>query len=313
MTEAFKGNRRPRYESASGQAAHPITPLKVKLLTYIAECQMLSTPQLLALSGYTKKSAYKHLRDLLDHGMISVIGVPRASLAPLEAGNDSSLLFGSAPNIYVASKAGLRLLYDAGLIDREVMNAKPPNYGPRNSLFLAHELGVRDVRVWLEQLNRHYGSAHGGVLQWQHGTNAEIELDGDTNSYPRWVRPDAWFVYGLRDPGKLVGLVEIDRGTERGQSRWAEKFAGYARLFAGNRILEVTGQKQARVLVITPDATRRDTLAGWLRDWLGEAGLPPDRFWLAEKAVMGNVDLRAAVWRVPERDDLMPLVPEPFL
>ena len=118
--------RKRRYEGATGQANHPITPLKVKLLLHIAECQMLSTPQLLALSGYTKKSAYKHLRDLLDHGLIAIIGVPRASLAPLEAGNDSGLLFGSAPNIYVATKTGLRLLYDAGLIDRETMNAKPP-------------------------------------------------------------------------------------------------------------------------------------------------------------------------------------------
>ncbi len=325
MTEAFKvvthpheekeRRRRRRYEGASGQAAHPLTPLKVALLAWIAECGMLSTPQLLALSGYTKKSAYNHLRDLLDHGLISVVGVPRAALAPAEAGNGSGLLFGSAPNIYVATKAGLRLLYEEGLIDREVLNAKPPAYEPRNSLFLSHELEVRDIRVWLEKVKRNYGAAHKGVLALHYGTSAEIDFGDDTSGShgAHWVRPDAWFVYGLREPGNLVGLVEVDRGTERGRTRWAEKFVAYTALFSSNRVLEVTGQKQARVLVVTPNATRRDMLGLWLSEWLSHVDLPPDRFWLAEKAALGDVDLRAAVWRVPKRNDLTPLVPEKFL
>jgi hypothetical protein len=308
--------RRRRKRYGTGEPEHPMTPMKLRLLRFVAECGLLSTPQVAALSGHTMKSAYKHLRDLQDHELVQVVAVPRAALSDWSENNDAALLYGSAPKVYQPTREGLHLLFEEGLIGKREAARPIPAYGPKNSLFLAHELEVRDVRVWLEML-RHAHPEHAGVLDWRDGTDAEIALGPAAPAgrpvAQRRARPDAWFVYGLRNGGKLVGLVETDRGTERGAERWEQKVTAYADLYAlGERIREVTGQQSARVLVMTPDAARREWLTAFLDERLAGAGVPPDRFWLAERAVLDDTDLSRAVWRVPGRDALMPLVPEKF-
>ena len=63
----------------------------------------------------------------------------------------------------------------------------------------------------------------------------------------------------------LVGLVEVDRGTERGDRRWQEKLEAYAALFAGGSLQAATGYRNARILVVTSDARRRDQLAAFIQ------------------------------------------------
>ena len=86
------------------------------------------------------------------------------------------------------TREGLRLLVRAGRAGEDVAEAPAPAYGPRNALFLAHELPVRDVRVWLEECARMDEHA---VERWEDGEAAAIPLDGP--AAPRFVRPDAWF------------------------------------------------------------------------------------------------------------------------
>ena len=155
--------RRKRYERAPAPARLPaLTPVKVQMLRYLAEMRFLSLPQLAQLccpakrenrerEDLSRKSARKHLRALFDAGLVSVLPVSRLALAPPDAVNDASLLYGSAPNVYAPTTDALQLLLRAGLIEREWAKRPPVVYGPKNSLFLAHELQVRDVRVWLER------------------------------------------------------------------------------------------------------------------------------------------------------------------
>ena len=129
-------------------------------------------------------------------------------------------------------------------------------------------------------------------------------IDLGREQYPRQARPDAWFVYRLRS-NTLVGFVEVDRGTERSPSRWQEKFACYAPLLRGDTVRQLTGQERGRVLVIAPDARRRDAIYLLLQELLEDSEVLEDRFWVAERSVLEEVYLREAVWRVPERNDLM--------
>jgi hypothetical protein len=272
------------------EAAHPMTPLKLRLLGLVGECGILTLPQLAALADLSEKSARDHARDLFDWGLVERLGVPRAALAPVGV-DGPELLWGRAPTIYTLSRAGGRLL---GIRD------VPPAYGPKNALFLAHEVAVRDVRVWLERLRREHG--HPGLSLWRHGAAAHLGR----------ARPDALFVYAF--PGAtLTGLVEIDRGTERSPIRWQEKFARYAPLFANETIERATGQKRGRVLVTAPDARRRDAIVKVLESCLPGSGVPTDRFWVSEHAALEQTDLRAAQWRVVGRDGLLPLVPAQVL
>ena len=291
--------RRRRYARSPSQATlTPLTPVQAEMLRFLAELRFLSLPQIARLccpSGrqdLAEKAARRHMRALFDGGLVDVLPVSRAALAPPGAPNDASLLYGSAPNVYTPTAVALDALYRAGITDAPSVGRKKPAYGPRNSLFLAHELAVRDVRVWLELAAR--GGGH-EIECWRDGEAAAIHLDQEQaqSQCPCAIRPDAWFVLRLTR-AVLVGLVEVDRGTERGDRRWREKLDAYGALFASGVLPSVTGYVNARVLVVTPDARRRDQLAGALAE-AGE-GLA-SRFWITERVVLDDGNLLLPCWR----------------
>jgi DNA-binding transcriptional ArsR family regulator len=122
-----------------------LTPVRVEILRFLAELRFLSLPQIAKLccpSGrkdLSEKSARRHMRALFDAGLVDVLPVSRAALAPPGTPNDASLLYGSAPNVYAVAARGLEVLQRMGLLDRQDAGRKKPAYGPKNSLFLAHE------------------------------------------------------------------------------------------------------------------------------------------------------------------------------
>ncbi len=308
-------SRRSRYARVSGGAPPTLTPQKVAILKFLSECRLLSLPQLACLCCPSEQSARRHLRELFDAGLVGVIAVSRAALSPSEAANDARLLYGSAPNIYVPTKLGLEALVRAGHLDRDVLPRSTPALGPKNALFLAHELAVRDVRVWLEVDALAYSTRR--VLEWRVGSEAHLSHSSGA------TRPDTWFAYQLgwhqaaietpkQVPLVLVGLCEIDRGTERGSTRWAEKIADYGALFHdGEALRNATGYHNARVLVFVPTARRRDSLAALIASQVRTQRFPSrllDRFWLVEHSFLMDGDLGAAVWRRPEDETLQPLL-----
>lgn len=305
-TDQICNPRRRRYaRSASPAGCASLTPVRLEILRFLAELRFLSLPQLAKLCcpsarpDLSEKSARRHMRALFDAGLVDVLPISRAALAPPGTPNDASLLCGSAPNVYCPTARGLETLHRAGLADGKNAGRMKPAYGPKNSLFLAHELGVRDVRVWLELTARNGGYE---LECWQDGEAAAISLEREVAPYA--VRPDAWFALRL-GRAVLVGLVEVDRGTERGDRRWREKLDAYGALFASGRLPAVTGYVNARVLVITPDARRRDLLAGIIME--AEKGLAP-KFWIAEQASLDEVSLLLPHWRQQTHLPLQPLI-----
>lgn len=310
-------SRRRRYTRTPQAGPLAISAEQVLLLRFLSQCRFLSLPQLARLAALPEKGARRRLRTLFDAGLVDVIPVSRVALAPPDAPNDASLLFGSAPNIYAPTAAGLKLASQEGRATGGGSARKAPVYGPRNGLFLAHELAVRDVRVWLEAVRRELGGVP-QVTRWQVGPEATI---GGGETDPTWsARPDAWFVCELTEgvrPVVLVGLAEVDRATERGDRHWGAKLAGYHALFEERDALTAaTGYVNARVLVFTPTAHRRDRLAALLLELVQEARLPSDlvtRFWLAEHTALSRTDLTESVWRRPGIEALAPLVPSQML
>ena len=299
------GRRRRYARSLSLTVSVSLTPTRVEILRHLAELRFLSLPQIARLccpSGrrdLSEKSARRQMRALFDGGLVDVLPISRAALAPPGAPNDASLLYGSAPNVYMPTARGLDFLHRAGLAGPSGASRKKPAYGPRNSLFLAHELAVRDVRVWLELAARSGGHE---VERWHDGEEAVITLGRERG--PSVVRPDAWFVLRL-GRAVLVGLVEVDRGTERGDRRWREKLGAYGTLFSSGHLNAVTGYVNARVLVLTPDARRRDRLC----EMVGQAAEPlASRFWFASTSALDQPDLGDGQWRRYGVADVQPLV-----
>jgi len=303
--------RRKRYErSPSQEKIIALTPTKVQMLRFLAELRFLSLPQLAKLccpserQDLSEKSARRHMREMFDAGLVNVLPVSRAALAPPGAPNDASLLHGSAPNVYAPTAQGLKLLREAGFIGEELLKRPAPAYGPRNSLFLAHELAVRDVRVWLETVARMNSAYH--LIRWRDGPDATISVE---HSALGKIRPDAWFVYQLQlEPRQavVVGLAEIDRATERGTTIWCDKVGTYIALFDSGRLRDATGYQNARVLVICPDGQRCDLLAGIIQD---HAGIHAKQFWLAEMDLLFSSDLTCPIWRCPGSSGRRSFVP----
>jgi hypothetical protein len=273
----------------------------------LATYGILTVPQLARLEGVSERTMRGHCRTLFDGEVIDTIVVPRAALAAPEDGNDPALAFGSAPGIFVLSPNGRRAAAELGI---EVVARPASRYGPRNGLFLAHELAVRDFAVWLELTARGYPGHR--LAAWRDGTGAWIDL-GRTGA-TRQLRPDAWFVYAL-GARVLVGLVEIDRGTERGLAtaagRWKQKLEGYRELYASGRLKATTGYRNARVLAVASSARRRDSLAEFAaRHAPGELAA---RFWVAHAVDLALPGLSRPVWCRPGSDTLVPLLPPELL
>lgn len=290
-------SRRRRYSPVSDTLMPSLTPRKRQPLEALGLLGFASLPQVARLMGLSEKASRRHVRPLFDAGLITIIPVHRAALAPT-ASNDAGLLGGSAPNIFRLTRAGVKLL-------KELQGTSPESvgttYGPRNSLFLAHALAVRDVFIWLRLIAHQTSTCE--LLRWQMDETAWIDLKRTTA--PHTVRPDSWFVLKVGE-AVLVGLVEVDRGTERGTKRWQEKIAAYTALFHSSRLKETTGYQYARVLVLTPSISRRDNLATLLA-----THAPADlvsRFWLADQTILQQPTLTASVWRQPGSSMLRPLV-----
>lgn len=288
-TEA--GRRRSRYERDSRAAV--LTLYSLRLVEYVIAYCLVSLPQFVRLYGPSPKATQRAMRTLFDAGLVDIVAVPRAALAEPNDPNDASLPFGSAPNIYLPTRAAIRLLDAHGLA--EALDPLPA-YGPKNAL-LRHELGVRDVRIWLELAARRHSDQT--VKPWHDGPEAVVDLE--RTQVPKTVRPDAWFVYGLgqREGHKrvLVGFLELDRATERGDRRWTEKLAAYQVLFSRNWLREVTAYVKGRILVVCPNEARRNNLA----ELIADKAEPPvkELFWLAEGRVLGQSDLSLGIWHRP--------------
>lgn len=292
--------RRSRYLPDATHAPQALTPRKLGYLLRIAECGVIALPQLARLSHEALKATTRQMRGLVDLGAVSVIALPRAAVSDLHTANDARLLGGSAPNLYRLTALGAKLLRAADLADPQVLSA----YGPKNTLFLAHHLETLDMLVWLEQMAYARPGEH--LERWTMGEAAAIALG--PHATPKAVKPDAWFSYRLPQ-GVLVGLVEVDRGTERGGKRWQNKIAAYTALMRSTRLQETTGYRNARLLVIVPTEARRTSLSAFLAEHA-----PPDlqgRCWLAARSVLTLPDLTQALWQQPGNQILRPLITPP--
>lgn len=165
VEEETPAARRRRYARSGDTAEVTVTPIKLQILRHLLDFRFLLVPQTAKLMGLSDQAARRHLRELFDAGLVERIAVPRSALADDGEANDASLTFGSAPAIHALSKPGIQSLVDAGIADRDALKRPPVSYGPQNSLFLRHELFVRDIRVWLTSL----AAVGFPLISWQDG------------------------------------------------------------------------------------------------------------------------------------------------
>jgi hypothetical protein len=293
--------RKKRFERSADAKPVSLTPQKLTALSLLLDYRFLIVPHLMRLTGISDQTARRCFRDLCDAGLVEKIAVPRAALAEENDANDAGLAFGSAPTIHALTKAGAQV--DAGMAERDALKRPPVDYGPKNSLFLRHEMFVRDIRVWLATLT---GDGV-GLRSWRDADDCVFPLPGGLK-----LRPDGGFILdvGERDGRKalLAGFIEADRGTERGLTRWSEKVRAYAALFADPaNVVAATGFRHVRVLIVARTVARRDWIWEAIEEIGAELGLGPEileRFWVTDKGSLKDEGLDSERWRVPGVDGL---------
>lgn len=233
----------------------------LEALTVVAAIQPVTIAQVSRITG----RAYSDARDTLERlcaGCYAEVRNQKLGLSP----ND--------PNVYRLTYRGATLL---GVTVR-------PWQGTSDT-HVRHEILVRDTAAWIAAAARHH------QLEMP-----KIKVRG-TRLGP--ITPDAIFDQPIaRDAAtgavrRLVGLVEADRGTERGSERWTEKALGYRELFAADALEKAVGSARARILVFAPNAARIQTLIALITKVAPET---LRHFWFTGHATLKTADLTRSVW-----------------
>jgi hypothetical protein len=284
--------RRSRWRPAE-EPRHPLTPIKLEALRLVAESKFLSTPQVAALTGKSEKAARDHLSDLKDMRLLAPIPLPPAAFRDCD--DPVAAAYGSAPNVWVPTRAGLSALRRAGMLPE---GAKaPPAFRPENFAFVAHEVAVRDTLCWLTASARKHGHS---VETWDCRSGMRVGRS----------RPDAWFAY--RAGSVYVGLVEVDMGTQRSRETWSNKLASYAEIFADTErkaLKELTGGWGRARLVVTVPTERR---AAWIAE-LAEERNASAFTWIAARPDLKGSDVYAVDWIRPGGEGKTPFAREGVL
>lgn len=237
------------------------TDRDLEALSVVATIQPVTIAQVSRITG----RAYSDARDTLERlcaGRYAEVRNQKLGLSP----ND--------PNVYTLTYRGATLLG---------ITARP--WQGTSDTHVRHELLVRDAAAWIAAAARRH----------------ELEMPKIKVRGVRLgpVTPDAIFDQPItRDAAtgalrRLVGLVEVDRGTERGPCRWTEKALGYQTLFAGDTLEQAVGAPRARILVFVPDAARAQTVAA-----LVEQAAPGTarHYWFTTHTTLDTPDLTRPVW-----------------
>jgi hypothetical protein len=149
-----------------------------------------------------------------------------------------------------------------------------------SDLFLAHELGLVDIRIALERYTT--------VKQWHVAKELATANLG--------IVPDAYCEYDV-SALTFCAFIEYDRGTET-QARFERKAKAYADLAFSGRFSAILHRQYFRVFVVTDSASRLANLSHSI------AAVTDRIFWLTTLSELSQHGPLASIWRRPGGDRL---------
>jgi hypothetical protein len=185
------------------------------------------------------RQAWRRLRALTEARVVRVL--------ERRIGGDPS---GSSQAVYALDTAGQRLASACGPAGGRRLR-RPWTPGSR---FLAHALAVTELYVELCERER---EGHGQLLDFYAEPGCWRRFTG-VGGGAAWLKPDAFVRWGAGELEHL-SFVEVDRATASAPTV-ARKLDVYRRYWQTGREAERFGAFP-RVVLLTPDEARRDTLA----------------------------------------------------
>lgn len=259
--------RRPRFRRAAEPPAFRVTDDDIAIVRLLAQHRFLRSTHIAALVGRSLDRVNDRLHRLFHAGYLDR---PRAQL-------DYYPTAGSAPYIYALADRGARLLIEHDGIEFANVEWSRKNREAGRP-FIAHQIEVMDFYVALECAMRerddltllHPADLVAAFPDQSFAPNnpfaLRVTLNHEGVAHRIGVAPDLAFGLGFADGSRRCFMVEIDRGTmpvERSdirQTSFARKMQAYLTAYVGKLHERRFGWKAFRVLTLTNDERRMQTM-----------------------------------------------------
>jgi hypothetical protein len=264
--------RRPRFRRAPEPPAFRLTDDDVVIVRQLARYRFLRSTHLAALVGRSLDRTNDRLARLFHAGYIDR---PPAQL-------DYYPNSGSAPMVYALANRGARLLIERYGVDFANVEWSRKNHKAGRP-FIDHQLEIVDFQIALDGATRDRGDVRlmyaDELLAAMPGKDAtrrnpfafRVKLAHKGTAREISIIPDFVFALKLRNGSTRTFMAEIDRGTmpvvraDFAQTSFERKLRGYLTAHAARRHERQFGWKTFRVLTVTTDEHRKQSMMEALR------------------------------------------------
>jgi DNA-binding Lrp family transcriptional regulator len=291
--------RRPRFRRASELPAFRLTDDDIEIVRLLARHRFLRSTHIAALVGRSLDAVNGRLNGLFHHGYIDR---PRAQL-------DYYPTAGSAAIAYALADRGARLLKHHGLTFANLEWSRKNREAGRP--FIEHQLEIMDFYVALQTAMRDRSDArlvHGDEMIATLPDRAarlslRVKLRDRGAVHEIGIVPDLVFGIRLANGAQYNFMVEIDRGTmpivrsDIRQTSFARKMRAYLAGHAARTHERHFGWKTFRVLTVTTDANRMQTMMDALGRIHGARSQGAQLFYFTTRDDLRAVDPLIHRWR----------------
>jgi DNA-binding Lrp family transcriptional regulator len=267
-----KRERRPRFHRAAEPPAFRITDGDIEIVRLLARHRFLRSTQIAKLVGRSLDRTNDRLHRLFHAGYLDR---PRAQL-------DRFPVDGSSHMVYALANDGARLLQqNNGALPRRLDLSHQNQTALRP--FIEHQLGIMDFYVALECATRARSDVtlirpDEIVANFPEPARAErnplrlkVRMSHKGKAQDFGLVPDLLFGLRFPDGSRRCFMVEVDRGTmpisrtDIARTSFALKMRAYLAAYAAGQHQQCYGWKAFRVLTITTNQKRVESMMEALR------------------------------------------------
>lgn len=296
--------RRPRFRRAPEPPAFRLTDDDVIIVRQLARYRFLRSTHIAALVGRSLDRTNDRLSRLFH---AAYLDRPHAQL-------DYYPTSGSAPMVYALANRGARLLIERYGIDFANVEWSRKNHKAGRP-FIEHQLEIVDFQVALDRATRdrsdlrlmHADDIIAGMPEEtrarRNPLTFRVKLSHQGSLREIGVVPDLVFGLESRDGSKRSFMVEIDRGTmpvvraDIVQTSFERKMRAYLTAHAAKQHERKFGWKTFRVLTVTTDEYRRQSMIDALRSLRIAHSPGPSLFLFATREELRASDPISRKWR----------------
>lgn len=298
-TASIHSQRRPRFRRAETPVPFRLTDDDIEMVRQIARHRFVRSDHVAALVGRSRDRANDRLCHLYHAGYIDR---PRAQL-------DYYPSSGSIPMVYALADRGADLLRDRNESGINGWSRKNREVGRP---FIEHQLEIVDFLISLRRAARNRRDVRlippeeivaafpEKTRKLRNPMSMHVTLSHQGTSHEIGIVPDLVFGLGFPDGSRRCFMVEIDRGTmpvsrtDITQTSFERKMRAYLTAFAEKRHERVFNWKAFRVLTVTTDRDRMNSMTQALSRI--QTRPAPNLFLFAVRDELHDVDAIRCAW-----------------